>query len=138
MKANIPKPKAWRDLSQAQRDRIEKYCRDVALEAARETTERDGRIMLDIYIKMVCLTLHDAFGFGEKRLTMFLGNHRRLFHRQRKMVQNGTQLEYLDKRMTEIFKKNGFPQEFFDEMLGAVETPTEEKEGVHNDNKMDN
>ncbi len=123
MKANIPR--AYGTLPAAQRKHIEEYCRGVALEAARETTERDARIMLDIYIKMVCLTLHDAFGFGEKRLTMFLGNHRRLFHRQRKLVQNGTQLEYLDKRMAEIFKKDGFPQEFFDDMLGAVEAPKE-------------
>ena len=123
MKANIPK--SYSTLPPAQRKHIDEYCKRVAFEAARETTERDARIMLDIYIKMVCLTLHDAFGFGEKRLNMFLGNHRRLFHRQQKLVQNGTQLEYLDKRMAEIFKKDGFPQEFFDDMLGVVEAPKE-------------
>lgn len=64
MKANVPK--AWRQLPRSQRERIEAHARNVALVAARETTERDARIMLDIYIKMVCLTLHDAFGFGEK------------------------------------------------------------------------
>ena len=119
MKANIPK--AYHTLPPAQREQIEAYCRSVALEAARETTERDARIMLDLYIKMVCLTLHDAFGFGEKRLNMFLGNHRRLFHRQRKMVQNNTQIDYLNERMAQIFKKDGFPQDFFDDMLGVVE-----------------
>lgn len=119
MKPNIPK--AYQTLPPAQRKKIEAYCRSVALEAARETTEKDARIMLDIYIKMVCVTLHDAFGFGEKRLTYFLGNHKRLFQRQRKMVKNDTQLDYLNKRMAEIFKKNGFPQQFFDNMLGPVE-----------------
>ena len=123
MKPNIPK--AYQNLPPAQRKKIEAYCRSVALEAARETTERDARIMLDIYIKMVCVTLHDAFGFGEKRLTYFLGNHKRLFQRQRKMVQNDTQLEYLNKRMAEIFKKNGFPQQFFDNMLGPIEKEEE-------------
>ena len=123
MKPNIPK--AYQTLPAAQRKKIEEYCRSVALEAARETTKRDARIMLDIYIKMVCATLHDAFGFGEKRLTYFLGNHKRLFQRQRKMVQNDTQLEYLNKRMAEIFKKNGFPQQFFDNMLGPIEKEEE-------------
>lgn len=118
MKAIIPKP--WRTLPNGQRKQIEEYARSVA----REQSERDGRIMLDLYIKMVCLTLHDAFGFGEKRLTVFLGNHRRLFNRQRHMVQNNTQLDYLNERMAQIFKKNGFPQQFFDDMLGAVEQPT--------------
>lgn len=120
MKANTPK--AWQALPQAQRKQIEEYCRNVALEAARETTERDARIMLDLYIKMVCVTLHDALGFGEKRLSMFLGNHRQLFRRQKGMVKNDTQIEYLNDRMTKIFKKNGFPQQFFDDMLGPVET----------------
>lgn len=119
MKARVPK--AWEQLPSSQRDQIVEHARKVAMDVAREQTEKDGRIMLDLYMKMVCLTLHDAFGFGEKRLNMFLGNHKRLFHRQRRMVQNGTQLEYLDRRMAEIFRKNGFPQSFFDEMLGEVE-----------------
>ena len=119
MKVRIPKD--FTSMSASQRERIENYCKSVAFEAARETTERDGRIMLDLYIKMVCVILHDTFGFGEKRLTMFLANHKRLFRYQQKMVQNNTQVEYLNERMTQIFKKNGFPQSFFDQMLGPVE-----------------
>ena len=120
MRANTPK--AWESLPPAQRRQIEEY----ALGIAKKQNERDGRIMLDLYIKMVCLILHDAFGFGEKRLNMFLGNHRRLFHRQRRMVQDNTQIDYLNERMAQIFKKNGFPQQFFDDMLGAVE-PSEQE-----------
>lgn len=116
MKANTPR--SWQSLPSAQRKKIEDHAREVA----RECVARDERIMLDLYIKMVCVTLHDAFGFGEKRLNMFLGNHRRLFKSQRKMVRNDTQIEYLNRRMAEIFKKDGFPQKFFDDMLGEVES----------------
>ena len=62
--------------------------------------------------------------------TTFIGNHRRLFKRQSRMVQDNTQIEYLNRRMDEIFKKNGFPQHFFDEMLGAVETPSGDQKGA--------
>lgn len=120
MKANVPR--SFRSLSSGSRQQIVEYAQDVA----REQTEHDMRIVLDLYIKMVCLTLHDAFGFGEKRLTYFLGSHKRLFYRQRRMVSNGTQIEYLNKRMAEIFKKEGFPQDYFDSMLGPV--PEIEKE----------
>lgn len=120
MKVRIPK--VWDSLSGAQRAKIEEYCRGVALEAARETTERDARIMLDLYIKMACLVLHDAFGFGEKRLSLFLANHGRLFREQSWMVRDGTQVEYLNEKMNKIFKKGGFPQDFFDRMLGPLET----------------
>ena len=123
---NVRPPKTWESLPPSQRKRLEEYIKNVALEAARETTERDGRIMLDIYIKMVCLTLHEVFGFGEKRLNLFLGNHKRLFLDQRKKVQDGTQLDLLNDEMAKIFRKNGFPQYFFDKMLGEVETEVKE------------
>lgn len=118
MKARIPK--SWGTLPSKQKDAICEYARQVGYEAAKEQSNKDARIIIDLYIKMVCVVLHDAFGFGEKRLNMFLANHRRLFHRQMKMVHDGTQIEYLDKRMAEIFRKDGFPQDFFDEMLGEV------------------
>lgn len=44
------------------------------------------------------------------------------------MVRDGTQIEYLDQRMAEIFKKNGFPKDFFDKMLGAVDDQKEDGE----------
>lgn len=115
MQANIPR--GWHRLPPSEKKAISDYLQKVAFEQC----EKDMRIMLDLYIKMVCVTLHDAFGFGEKRLNMFLGNHKRLFHRQHKMVMDGTQIEYLDRRMAEIFKKGGFPQDFFDKMVGPVE-----------------
>ena len=122
MKANVPR--SYNSLSPAKRNQIVEY----AYEVAREQSEKDGRIMLDLYIKMVCVTLHDAFGFGEKRLNYFLGSHKLLFKRQVRMVSNGTQIEYLDRRMKEIFKKDGFPRQFFDDMLGPAELSDEEKE----------
>lgn len=39
--------------------------------------------------------------------------------------KDGSQVEYLNGRMAEIFKKNGFPQQFFDGMLGEVVTAEE-------------
>lgn len=114
---NVRIPRAWQSLPSAQRKSIEDYARSVA----EEQLQKDERIILDLYTKMVCVILHDAFGFGEKRLTIFLGNHKRLFDDQRRKVQNNTQVEYLNERMAQIFKKKGFPQGFMDMMLGPVE-----------------
>lgn len=119
-------PKVWESLPAAQREKIEAYCREVATEAARMTTERDARLMLDIYIKMVCWTLHEVFGFGEKRLTMFLVNHSNLFWDQKRRVADGTQVAFLNETMAGIFRKNGFPQRIFDKMLGALDPVFEE------------
>jgi hypothetical protein len=118
MKANLPK--SWESLPKSQRAQITEHSKKIAIEAANEQLNKDLRLVLDLYIKMVCVVLHDAFGFGERRLVRFLGNHKRLFARQVRMVKDGSQIEYLNGRMAEIFKKDGFPQEFFDNMLGEV------------------
>lgn len=123
MKVKIPK--SYKQLSHTEQQDLKKFTQEVALEAAEMMLEKDSRVMLDIYMKMACLVLHDAFGFGEKRLTMFIGNHKRLFHRQAKLVQRGEQLQYLNDRMAQIFRKDGFPQKFIDDLLGEVEVRTE-------------
>ena len=126
MKARIPRE--YETLNPKQKERLKEYCIEVATKAARKQEEQNCRLVLDLYMKMVCCILHDAFGFGEKRLTMFLGNHKRLFDRHQRMVQNGRQEEYLNKRMREIFKKGGFPQEFLDSFLGELEKPNSTEE----------
>ena len=118
MKARIPKE--YDDLNPKQKERLKQYCIEVATKAAQKQEEHDCRIILDLYMKMVCCVLHDAFGFGEKRLTYFIGNHRRLFDRQSRLVSKGQQEEYLNKRMAEIFKKDGFPQAFMDDLIGNL------------------
>ena len=120
MKARLPK--SWDRLPQSQKEVIAESMKQMLT----EQEDRDMRIMLDLYIKMACVVLHKAFGFGEKRLGMFLGHHRRLFHLQHKKVVDGTQLEYLNEEMARIFKKNGFPQDFFDKMIGEVIVTEEE------------
>lgn len=123
MKARIPR--AYKGLPKSQQKAISDYATEVAIETARKEEERNCRIILDLYMKFTILILHEAFGFGEKRLRMFLGNHRREFRRQYKLVAKGEQIEYLDKRMAEIFRKDGFPQDFVDELIGKVEVVEE-------------
>lgn len=120
MKANIPKaPRPWERLPSSQRKAIEEY----ALEMLRQQEDKDMRIMLDLYTKMTVCVLHDGHEMDEDELMCFLGNHKRLFQRHVRMVREGTQLDYFNKRMAEIFPTSGFPQQFFDDMLGAVEEP---------------
>lgn len=113
MKVRIPKE--YSELSGSAQRRI--------LEYTQECYNKDIRIILDLYMKMMCVTLHDNFlGWDEEQLTLLLGHHRALFFDQKKKVAAGEQLEYLNKRMAEIFPKNGFPQGFFDKMLGMVDS----------------
>lgn len=94
---------------------------------ADEQVGKNCTIMLDIYLKMSCLVLHDAFGFGEKRLNCYLGNYRRLFKKHAKLVKSGEQIEYLDKKMREIFRQNGYPDEFFKTIVDGWDINTNNK-----------
>ena len=120
MKPNIPR--SWLSLPKKEQKVIEEYVKGVA----GKEIEREARIILELYMKMVLCVLHDAFGFGEKRLTMFLGNHRMLFRRQYKMVKQDEQIAYLNRRMEQIFRKDGFPNEFLVGLIGDNVTIEEE------------
>lgn len=115
------KPKELQYLKPSEIKRIEDYYDRLYLSRYTDALERDGRIMLDLYMKMVCVTLYDKSGMSEEEIYLFLGHHRELFQDQVKKVRSGEQVDYLDKRMQEIFKTNGFPQGFFDKLLGKVE-----------------
>lgn len=120
MKVKVPK--SYKQLSHTDQQDLKKFTQEVALEAAEKMLERNARIMLEIYMKMVCVMLHDMpNGYGEKRLRVFLAGHKRVFARQFRLVERGEQLQYLNKRMAEIFPKDGFPQNFVDDLLGEVD-----------------
>lgn len=122
MNAILPKrPKAWDELRQSDRDKLVDYFKEIALNAAEEEYIKEMRITYNGYIKMACVILHDAMGMTEDDLIIFLGNHKRTFARQVRMLRDNTNVEYLNRRMEEIFPKSGFPQEFFDRMFGDGE-----------------
>lgn len=122
MSLNVRVPKPYNKLSYKDQQELKKFAQNVGLEVAEIEIQRVSRIMLEIYMKMACCMLHDMpNGFGEKRLRIFLAGHKRVFERHFRLVERGEQLQYLNKRMEEIFKKDGFPQNFVDDLLGKVD-----------------
>lgn len=119
MKARIPKP--YQSLPKKQKEAVDGYALEIAKDFAKKQEEADFRLSFELYIKTACCTLYDVFGFDESMLIQFIGTHKRAFSYQNRLVMKGEQLEYLNRRMDEIFKKDGFPQEFIDSLLGEVE-----------------
>lgn len=119
MKANFTQLKEWNQLKPSEQKKI--------MRIADETENKDMMIILDIFLKMSCQVLHEAFGFGEKRLTMYLGNYRRTFRKHHKYVKIGEQESILDSQMIKIFKKNGYPDSFFKAMYEDWQVKTREE-----------
>ena len=120
---NVRIAKEWGQLTPASQRRVNDYwARQYG-----ELLERNMRIMLDLYLKMACVTMYDDCGMSEEEIYLFLAHHRKQFNEQIKLVRAEEQIEYLNRRMKEIFKERGFPQEFFDKMLGSVESSKNEQ-----------
>jgi hypothetical protein len=112
-------------LKPKQQERIKEYITEVGTEVGREVAQKerlnDLRVSLELFIKIACCINHDCFGHGETRLNYFLGSLRRSFNRQGKLTSRGEWEAYIDKRMAELFPKNGFPQDFVDSLLADLE-----------------
>ena len=64
---------------------------------------------------MACIVLNEAFGFGEKRATLFLANWRRMYRQVAKLRTDEEFLAMLDGRLKKVFP-NGFPDEYLDSL----------------------
>ncbi len=106
-------PKSYTRLPPSEKKLIENMLKD--------QEAKDAKAILDIYMKMVCLILHNSFGFGEYRLNLLLANHFRLVKEQNILVDKGEQIKFLDDKMAKIFRKNGFPQAMMEKAIGRVE-----------------
>lgn len=113
---NVRIPKAWDSLPKRQKELIEDYCKTVCLDSYND----DIALVLDTYIKMACIILHDNFGFGERRLNRFIGAHRMMFRHNLKWVKAHSQDKNLNERLKGIFKVNGYPKAAFDDIMGRL------------------
>ena len=114
MKVRVPK--AWDSLPKKQKQLIEDYCKQICLDSYND----DIALVLDTYIKMACIILHDNFGFGENRLNQFVGAHRMMFRQNLKWVKDHSQNAKLNERLKGIFRKNGYPKAAFDDIMGRL------------------
>lgn len=106
MKARLPK--SYLDLPKREKEAIDNL---VASEVDRMLTEEEV-VLFTQYTKMMCIVLHDYYGFGESRLHCVIGNFKTLKRRYRNVNTAQEVMPTLDKEMERIFKKNKFPNDF--------------------------
>ena len=110
MKALLPK--SYLNLPKREKEAIDNL---VASEVDRMLTEEEV-ILFAQYTKMMCIVLHDYFGFGESRLHCVIGNFKTLKRRYRKANTAQEVNPLLDREMERIFKKNKFPKDFVERL----------------------
>ena len=110
MKAIIPK--SYLNLPKHEKQAIEKL---VTSEVDRALSEEEV-VLFTQYTKMMCIVLHDYFGFGDSRLHCAIGNFKTLKRRYRDVKTAQDINLILDKEMERIFKKNKFPQDYVERL----------------------
>lgn len=110
MKAIIPK--SYLNLPQHEKDAIGKMVED----EVNHILEEEEVVLFTQYTKMLCIVLHDYFGFGEDRLYRVIASFRMLHRKFRKAKTASEVNSALDKEMERIFKKNGFPQDYVESL----------------------
>ena len=106
MKANLPK--SYLNLPKREKEAIDDL---VASEVDRMLTEEEV-VLFAQYTKMMCIVLHDYFGFGDDRLHCVIGNFKTLRRRYRNVKTAQEVNTVLDAEMERIFKKSKFPQDY--------------------------
>ena len=114
MKAHIPK--SYLNLPKRERDAIDNL---VAEEVDRMLSEEEV-VLFTQYTKMMCIVLHDCFGFGDSRLHCAIGNFKSLKRKYRNVSTAQEVNAILDKEMERIFKKNKFPQDYVERLQRNV------------------
>ena len=109
MKVKVPR--AYHNLPQKQKDSVCEYMKEVALEEATRSYNRDMGIVLEQFMMMCCINLHRNRGCKEEYLRAFLVGFRRIFRENMNYVKKGCQNEMLQKEIEKIFQKNGWPHD---------------------------
>lgn len=110
MKVRVPK--SFTQLPQHEKDIINKIMTDeVVKQVVHEEAELQKR-----WLQFACIVLNKNFGFGKKRLLLFLGAWREMYRINSRLENGAAQTEYLTAEMDRIFGPNGYPKEYIDKL----------------------
>lgn len=110
MKARIPT--SYLKLPQREREAID----NLVLSEINKALDEEEVALFAQYSKMLCIVLHDHFGFGEDRLYRVLGSFKALKRKYRKLKTAQEIRPALEKEMERIFKKSKFPTDFVESL----------------------
>ena len=94
MKAILPK--SYKNLPKSEKKIIDNLVMD--------WVDKEEAELQEIYLMLCCKLLHESFGFGEERCSMFVGNWWRIYDWNKKTGSKKEQKEALRNEMDKIFR----------------------------------
>lgn len=105
-------PKSYNQLSKRDKEKINLVMTD---EVVKQVIHEEAELQ-KIWLQFACIVLNKSFGFGKKRLLIFLGNWREMYRINSNLGSKDAQAEYLTAEMTRIFGKDGYPSKYIDKL----------------------
>ena len=109
MKANIPT--SYLNLPKKEKKAID----EVIVQYITDQVDREEAQLQKIWLQFACIVLHRAFGFGERRLTTFIGNWKKMYRDSARFGSVEAQEAYIKEHLDKIFR-DGYPYEFVDKL----------------------
>ena len=110
MKARLPK--SWDQLSKKDKDTINRVMTD---EVVKQVIHEEAELQ-KIWLQFACIVLNRNFGFGKKRLLIFLGNWKEMYKQNTKLDSKADQEAFLSREISRIFGKDGYPSQYINKL----------------------
>lgn len=105
-------PKSFLDLPQSEKDKINL----VLTEKVQKQTDQNMAKLQKLWLQFACIVLNRNFGFGKKRLLIFLGVWREMYRINNQLKNEAEQTAYLKAELNKIFGESGYPYEYIDKL----------------------
>lgn len=105
-------PKSWDQLKKRDKEIINQVMTE---EVVKHVVHEEAELQ-KIWLQFACIVLNKNFGFGRKRLLLFLGAWREMYRTNSKLDGREKQTEYLTAEIGRIFRKEGYPTEYIDKL----------------------
>lgn len=106
MKARLPK--SW--------DRLPPSEKKIIAEVKEQEINQYFAKLQKNWLMLSCIVLNRYFGFGRKRLLIYLANWREVYRLNSKMKSDAEQQAWLRGEMDKIFGKDNYPYEYIDKL----------------------
>lgn len=110
MKARMPK--SFRNLPEREKQKIN----EVITEEIVKHVNHNQAELQKVWLQFACIVLNRCFGFGRKRLLLFLANWKEMYRINSEMDTKEERDEYINGKIDRIFGKTGYPRAYVDKL----------------------
>lgn len=89
--------------------------REMTAEVQRQVAAEQAKLQ-KLWLQFACIVLNRNFGFGKKRLLIFLGVWREMYRINNRLANEAEQTAYIKAELNKIFGEDGYPYEYIDKL----------------------